>query len=450
MDIAKSPLITDLYQLTMLQAYLEYDMTDTAVFEFFVRKLPPGRNFLIAAGLEPVLEFLAGMCFSAEEIGYLQGTGRFSGKVIKYLEEFRFEGDVDALPEGTVFFPNEPVMRVTAPLPAAQLVETRIISILHLNTLIASKAARCRLAAGGKTLLVDFGLRRAHGAEAGIAAARSSFIAGFAGSSTVMAELLFGIPVYGTMAHSFVEAHGGERRAFLDFARANPGNVTLLIDTYDTMRAAEKTVEIARRLAGEGITVRAVRLDSGDLYDLSVQVRKVLDEGGFPGIGIFASGDIDEYAIRDLLGRGAPINGFGVGTKMDTSADAPYLECAYKLMEYAGIPRFKKSKGKATLPGRKQVFRAFREGIMSGDVIGLEDEELEGFPLLHRYMSNGKITGEQSSLKEIAAHASEQLRALPASLKTLDAGPEYPVGLSSGLRKLHAEVELKLSQTSFL
>jgi len=450
MDLEKSPLITDLYQLTMLQAYLEKEMTDTAVFEFFVRKLPPGRSFLMAAGLEHVLQFLQEMSFSPEEIEYVRGTGRFSEKVINYLERFRFEGEVDALPEGTVFFPNEPLIRITAPLPAAQLVETRIISILHLNTLLASKAVRCRLAAGEKTLLVDFGLRRAHGAEAGIAAARSSYIAGFAGSSTVIAEPLYGIPVYGTMAHSFVEAHSGEKQAYIDFARANPGNVTLLIDTYDTLRGAEKTVAVAKQLAGEGIKVRAVRLDSGDILDLSQKVRRILDEGGFPEIGIFVSGDMDEYSIRELLGKGAPINGFGVGTKMDTSADAPYLECAYKLMEYAGIPRFKKSKGKATLPGRKQVFRNFNEGIMSGDVIGVENEELAGRPLLLKYMGRGKMIGPRPSLKDIACHAAEQMRALPAYLRGLGPGPDYPVELSAGLKKLQDEVELKLSQTSYL
>lgn len=450
MDTEKSPLLTDLYQLTMLQAYLEHGMTDTAVFEFFVRKLPPGRNFLLAAGLEHVLQFLAEMRFSAEEIEYVAGTGRFSDKVVRYLEQFRFDGEVDALPEGTVFFPNEPLIRVTAPLPAAQLVETRVISILHINTLIGSKAARCRLAANDKTLLVDFGLRRAHGAEAGIAAARSSYIAGFAGSSTVIAEPLYGIPVYGTMAHSFVEAHGGEKQAFIDFARANPDNVTLLIDTYDTLKAAEKTIDVARQLAGEGIKVRAVRLDSGDLLGLSLKVREILDAGGFPDIGIFVSGDMDEYSIRGLLEKGAPINGFGVGTKMDTSADVPYLECAYKLMEYAGIPRSKKSQGKATLPGRKQVFREYRDGLMSGDVIGLASEDLRGEPLLRKYMSGGKLTGPMPSLQETAGYAAKQLQTLPGHLRSLEPGPAYPVTLSAGLRKLHDEVDLKLSQTSSL
>lgn len=450
MDTAASPLITDLYQLTMLQAYLEKDMTDAAVFEFFVRRLPPERNFLVAAGLEPALQMLSSLSFSAEEVGYAAGTGRFSDKVIRYLEGFRFDGNVDAIPEGTVFFPDEPVMRITAPLPAAQLVETRIISILHLNTLIASKAARCRLAAGEKTLLVDFGLRRAHGAEAGIAAARSSYIAGFAGSSTVIAEPLYGIPVFGTMAHSFVQAHGGEKQAFIDFSRANPGNVTLLIDTYDTLKAAEKAVDVARQLAQEGITVRAVRLDSGDLLDLSVKVRKILDAGGFPDVGIFVSGDMDEYSISGLLGRGAPINGFGVGTKMDTSADAPYLECAYKLMEYAGVPRFKKSLGKATLPGRKQVFRKCEGGVISGDVIGLEGERLEGQPLLRRYMSSGKITGQLPSLQDTARYVSEQMKSLPGYLKALEPGPAYPVGLSAGVIKLRDEVEARLNQSSSL
>lgn len=447
-DIASSPLLTDLYQLTMLQAYLDNRMEDTAVFEFYIRKLPARRNFLVAAGLESALEFLSSMKFSAEDLEYVASTGRFKKNVLDYLENFRFSGQVDALPEGTVFFPGEPVMRVTAPLPAAQLVESRIINILQLHIMIASKAARCRLAAGEATLLVDFGLRRAHGSEAGMAAARSSYICGFAGSSTVAAEQLYGIPAYGTMAHSFVEAHSGEEDAFMDFARSNPGNVTLLIDTYDSLGGARKTVTAAVKLAAEGIKVRAVRLDSGDLLELSRKVRRILDDGGFPGIGIFVSGDMDEYSIRDLLSAGAPINGFGVGTKMDTSADAPYLECAYKLMEYAGTPRFKKSQGKATVPGRKQVFRSVEGGLFRGDVIGLDHEERAGERLLREYMRDGKIIEKLPSLKDIAQRAAQQMHSLPEGLKSLEAAAPYPVSLSAAVVELQRRAESQLDQKS--
>lgn len=448
MDQAKSPLLTDLYQLTMLQAYLEAGMADAAVFEFYIRKLPQGRNFLLAAGLGPALEYLAGMRFSEGEIDYLSGTGRFSRAVLEYLEDFRFTGDVHALPEGTVFFPGEPLLRVTAPITAAQLVESRIINIMHLHTIIASKAARCRLAASPSTLLVDFGMRRAHGAEAAMAAARSSYIAGFAGSSTVLAGQVYGIPVFGTMAHSFIEAHTGELQAFLDFSRANPGNTTMLVDTYDTVGGALRTVEAARQLAGEGIKISAVRLDSGELLQLSLEVRKALDAGGFPDIRIFASGDIDEYAIRDLLSKGAPIDGFGVGTKMDTSADAPYLECAYKLMEYAGVPRLKKSAAKATLPGRKQVFRVFRGGVMEKDVICLEGEKSGGTPLLRVYMQNGRIVEGLPTLGETARYAAGQVASLPDAHKSLGTAPPYPVQMSARLADLKAEAERRIDQIS--
>ena len=255
------------------------------------------------------------------------------------------------MPEGTVFFETEPVVRVTAPIPEAQLLETRLINILHFETMIASKAVRCVLAAEGKSSLVDFGLRRAHGAEAGLLAARASYIAGFTGTSTVLAEAVYGIPIFGTMAHSFVEAYEREEDAFVDFARTNPDNATLLIDTYDTLRGAEKAAEVAKTLAREAIRVRAVRLDSGDLLTLSKDVRRILDEKGFREIRIFVSGNIDEHAIRTLLTHGAPIDGFGVGTKLDTSADAPYMDSAYKLMEYAGRPRCKTSE-------ERQPFRA--------------------------------------------------------------------------------------------
>src|SRR5882724_6649159 len=287
-----SPLLTDLYQLNMIQAYLDHGKTDTAVFEFFMRKLPARRGFLVAAGLEQVLEFLEGLRFSADEIDWLAHTGRFGQGMLDHLAGLRFTGDVHAMPEGTVFFADEPILRITAPLPQAQLIETRLINIVHFQCLVASKAARMMLAAPSK-LMVDFGLRRAHGAEAGLMAARASYIAGFAGTATVLADKLFGIPIFGTMAHSYVQMHDDEAEAFENFARARPKNLTLLIDTYDTEAAARKVVALAPRLNAAGIKVGAVRLDSGDLVALSKKVRRILDEGGLRDVTIFASGGID-------------------------------------------------------------------------------------------------------------------------------------------------------------
>ena len=359
MELGSSPLLTDLYQLNMIEAYLAYGESRTAVFELFVRKLPARRGFLMAAGLEQALKFLEDLRFSSEEIEWLKSTGRFSARTLAYLADLRFTGDVHALPEGTIFFANEPILRVTAPLPEAQLVEARLINIVHFQTLIASKAARMVLAAPGK-LLVDFGLRRAHGAEAGLMAARASYIAGFAGTATVLAAKLFDIPIFGTMAHSYIQAHDSEAVAFERFAHARPDGLVFLIDTYDTEAAARKVVALAPRLKAAGISISGVRLDSGDLIALSKSVRRILDEGGLGDVTIFASGGLDEDQLVAMAKAHAPIDGFGIGTSLTTSSDAPALDCAYKLQEYAGSPRRKHSAGKATWPGRKQVWRRYR------------------------------------------------------------------------------------------
>ena len=354
MDLSRTPLLTDLYQLNMLAAYLDHGLTDTAVFELFVRKLPARRGFLMAAGLEQALCHLEALSFTEADIATLHDLGSFPDRLLDYLRGLRFTGDVDALPEGTVFFPDEPILRVIAPLPQAQLVETRLINLLHFETVIASKAARLVLAADGKPL-IDFGLRRAHGAEAGMLAARASYIAGFAGTATLAAGIEFGIPVKGTMAHSFIQAHDDEALAFEHFARSRPRDLVLLIDTYDTERAARRVADLAHRLAAEGITVSGVRIDSGDLGEEARKVRQILDVAGLPQITIVASGGLDEDQVLAL--RDAPIDAFGVGTSLTTSSDAPALDCAYKLQEYAGVPRRKRSQGKATWPGRKQVWR---------------------------------------------------------------------------------------------
>ena len=425
-------LLTDLYQLSMLHAYFRGGMEETAVFEFFVRALPPGRAFLVAAGLEQAVEYLEGLHFTEEDLGWVAREGRFERDFVDRLAALRFTGDVDAMAEGTICFADEPILRITAPLPEAQLVESRLINILQLQTLIASKAARVVLAAGER-LVVDFGMRRAHGAEAALLAARAGYLAGLAGTSNVAADVRFGIPVYGTMAHAFVQAHDDEAEAFAAFARADPAHVVLLLDTYDTERAAEKVVALART----GVRVRGVRLDSGDLARHAGKVRAILDRGGLRDVTIFASGDLDEYAVRDLLDAGAPIDGFGVGTRVVTSADAPYLGCAYKLQEYAGRPRRKRSEGKASWPGRKQVWRRYGDdGRMRADVLALADEPPQGDALIAPVMRGGRRIAPLPTLAEARAHAAAELARLPDRLRDLEPAAPHSVVVSERLRAL--------------
>jgi nicotinate phosphoribosyltransferase len=441
---AESPLLTDLYQLNMMQAYVDHDDTQTAVFEFFVRTLPPQRGFLLAAGLEQALDYLENLHFSATDIDWLKSTGRFKQNLLDYLAAFRFEGDVHAMPEGTAFFANEPILRVTAPLPAAQFVETRLINILHFQSLVAAKAARCVLAAAGK-LLVDFGLRRAHGAEAGVMAARASFLAGFAGTATVLAGEQFGIPLYGTMAHSFIEAFDAETAAFETFARARPDNLTLLLDTYDTEAAAHKVVALAPHLKAAGITIRSVRLDSGDLAALSRSVRKILDAGGLAEVAIFASGGLDEDTVAGFVASRAPIDGFGIGTSLTTSSDVPNVDCVYKLQEYAGVARRKKSEKKATWPGRKQVWRRYgADGRMAGDILTVEGDDQVGESLLRPVMKTGRRLQPPEPLSEIKQRAKRELERLPEALRRLGPDAKYPVEVAPALQKLATEVDRRL------
>ena len=436
-----SPLLTDLYELTMLQTYFERGMTDTAVFEFFVRKLPAHRGFLLAAGLEQALGFLSDLRFADNDLEWIRRSGKFSKDLADKLATLRFEGEVHAMPEGTMFFTDEPILRVTAPMPQAQLVETRLINILHFQTLIASKAARVVLAAPGK-LLVDFGLRRAHGAEAGLLSARAGYIAGFAGTSNVLAAAQFNIPAFGTMAHSFIQAHDSEAEAFENFARSHPKNVTLLIDTYDTEAGARKVAALAPRLQAAGIALQAVRIDSGDLAAHAIAVREILDASGLRDVRIFASGSVDEYLIRDFTARGAPIDGYGVGTHLDTSSDAPYLDCVYKIQEYAGRARRKRSTGKVTWPGRKQVFRHYNaDGIMRGDTLTIESDKQDGEALIQPVMRAGRRLAPQETLDTIRARAARELKRLPANLRALDDGAVYPVTVAPKLRTLAEEVD---------
>lgn len=442
MNPSTSALLTDFYQLTMLHAYHVHRMHDTAVFELFVRRMPSSRSFLLAAGLEQGLSFLEQLRFSAEELEWVRGEQRLGREFADYLAHLRFTGDVYAMPEGRVFFPEEPVLRIVAPLPEAQLVETRLINIVQFQSMVASKAARSVLVAPDK-LLVDFGLRRAHGADAGLLAARASYIAGYAGTATVLAAPEFGIPLFGTMAHSFILAHTDEIDAFAHFAQVYPEGATLLIDTYDTEDAARKIVGLARSLARRNAAIGGVRLDSGDLAALAKSVRSIFDGAGLTGIRIFASGNLDEYLIAELLRSGAPIDGFGVGTSLVTSADAPSLDAVYKLQEYSGTPRRKRSAAKATWPGRKQVFRYYgSDGRMQHDVIAAESDEQAGEPLLVRVMANGRRTAPAESLALARKRAATELERLPDGLRGLDAPVQaYPVHIAPSLRRLAHEVD---------
>ena len=436
-------LLTDLYQLNMMAAYLDNGLTDTAVFELFFRKLPPRRGFLMAAGLAQALQFLETVAFSSDNISAIASLGPFSDRFLTYLKSFRFTGDVDAMPEGALFFADEPIIRVTAPLPEAQFVETRLVNLLHFQTVIASKAARMVLAAPGKGL-VDYGLRRAHGAEAGLLAARASYIAGFSGTATAAAGIEFGIPVFGTMAHSFIQAHDDETLAFEHFAHAHPQDLVLLIDTFDTERGAKRVVTLAPGLLAQGITISGVRIDSGNLAEHAVRVRRILDEGGLRGVKIVASGGLDEDALRAFSHAGAPIDSYGIGTSLTTASDAPALDCAYKLQEYAGQPRRKRSEGKATWPGRKQVWRRYDEqGRMIGDVLSLADDRQQGEALLRPVMRGGRRVPALPDLAASRRHAQEQLTRLPQPLARLEPF-EYPVEISARLRDMAVDLDRRM------
>ena len=441
-----SVLLTDLYQLTMLQGYFDRGMEEEAVFEFYVRKLSPNRGFLVAAGLEQALHFLETLQFNGEELEWLASLGRFTPAFLNYLANLRFTGDVHAPPEGTVLFPEEPLIRITAPLPQAQLVESRIINLLHFQTMIASKAARVVLASQGKPL-IDFGMRRAHGAEAALFAARACYLAGYAGTATVLAGKEFGIPVSGTMAHAFVLSHDSEAEAFDHFARSQPNDVVLLIDTYDTEAAARKLIRLAPRLKDDGIAIRAVRIDSGDFDAMTRSVRRILDEGGLSDVKILVSGDMDEFSVRDLVSGGAPIDGFGVGTRVDTSVDAPYLNSAYKLQEYAGKGRRKRSTGKSTWPGRKQAFRTYNaDGRMAGDVLTLDGVPEEGEALIRPVMWGGRRLHDPEPLEASRERTKAELSRLPEPLQRLETEPAYPVTLSPALHRLAQDVDRRMER----
>lgn len=437
-------LLTDLYELTMMQAYLEEGLEGEAAFSLFVRRLPPRRNFLLACGLDDALGYLERLRFSEDALAYLSSLHLFSEGFLRHLGELRFTGDVHAVPEGTPIFAGEPILEVVAPLPVAQLVETAVMNQVHLQVVAASKAARVVAAAQGRTV-VDFGLRRMHGADAGIKVARAAFIAGVDATSNVLAGRLYGIPVAGTMAHSYVQAHDLQLDAFRAFARRYP-RTTLLVDTYDTLQGVRDVVRLAREL-GAAFQVRALRLDSGDLLELSRQARRLLDEAGLQEVELFASGGLDEDAVDRLVREGAPIAGFGVGTAMGVSEDAPTVDIAYKLVSYAGRDRMKLSPGKALLPGRKQVFRMEREGRAERDVLAVHGETFPGRPLLAQVMAGGRRLSAPPRLAGLRASAREELGRLPPRLLGLaPASPPYPVEVSARLAALRDELAASLGR----
>lgn len=423
---ASSALLTDQYELTMAASYFSQEMTAPATFDLFVRSLPPERRFLVAAGLDDALEYLEHLRFTDSDLDYLRSLDTFDEPFLDFLAGFRFSGEVWAMSEGEVCFPSEPLLRVTAPLIEAQIVETALLTTVAHQTGIASKAARVALAAGDRDF-VDFAARRTHGPEAALRGARAAYVAGAAGTSNVLAGKTYGIPVSGTMAHSYVMAFEDERDAFRRFARDFPTKAVLLIDTYDTVEGAHRAVEVAHELAEEGVTIAGVRLDSGDLGALSREVRTVLDEGGLAEARIIASGDLDEHRIAALLADGAPIDSFGVGTQMGVAADAPALGAVYKLVEYDERPVLKLSTGKTTLPGRKQVWRTFDGETLVTDIIGLETEETtSGRPMLAQVMADGTRVGGDSSVKQARERCARALAALPESLRRFEPSDDEP------------------------
>lgn len=430
-------LATDLYQLTMMAGYHASGQTEPRTFELFVRGLPEHRNYLVAAGMEQALEYLAALRFTADEIEWLRGLPALADVprtfFDDYLPAFRFTGEVWALEEGEVFFAHEPILRVTAPAAEAQLVETALVGIITFQTSVASKASRVVTAAGGRTV-IEFGSRRAHGPAAAVHAARAAYIAGCAATSNVEAGRRYGIPVSGTMAHSWVMGFADEIDAFRQYMAIFGGHSTLLIDTYDTVAAA-------RRIAASGLRPSAVRLDSGDLLALAREVRRIFDEAGLGATRILVSGDLDEARIASLVAAGAPIDGFGVGTAISAVSDAPALGGVYKLVETmeggSARPTMKLSAGKRTFPGRKQVWRVTDAGIATYDVIGLDGEAAQdGRPLLVRAMRNGARVLPPTPIDELQARALQRVAQLPEALRSLEPGPPYPVRISAALDAL--------------
>lgn len=438
-------LLTDLYQLTMAACYFDQEMRGEATFSLFIRKYPAQRSYFVAAGLAEALQYLETLRFTAEDLDYLAATGLFQSRFLDYLKNLRFTGEVWALPEGSIFFEDEPILEVSAPILEAQLAETFIINAVSLQTMIATKASRVMYAAGGRPL-VDFSLRRTQGSDAGLKVARASYLAGFAGTSNVLAGKVYGLPIFGTMAHSYITSFPGELEAFRVFARNFPHSATLLIDTYDNISGAHHAVTVAKEMEARGERLEFVRLDSGDMAAISKEVRRILDDNGLDYVRILASGGFDEHKIAGLLADGARIDAFAVGTKMGVSADAPYFDIAYKLVRYADRPVMKLSSGKVTLVDKKQIWRTFDDqGAMQRDVIALRNETIsKGSPRLAPVMTGGRISRPLPTLQENRDSFQDQFARLPEPYKTLQNPARYPVSLSPGLKELQSQVEQQI------
>lgn len=443
-------LFTDLYELTMCASYFDNKKFEAATFDLLIRRLPPNRSYFLFTGLEQVLSFLKQIKYTEEHLNYLRQQG-FKEDFLTYLKDFKFSGEVYAVAEGSIVFPCEPLIRITAPIIEAQLVETFLLNTINMQTMISTKASRVVQAAKGKPV-IEFGLRREHGIDAGIKVARSSYIAGCSGTSNVLAGMVYGIPVFGTMAHSFVMSYEKEIDAFRAFTKTFPNKSTLLLDTYSDFAGAEKAVIVAKELEKAGHKLIGVRIDSGDLAQTSKKIRALLDQNGLEYITIFASGDLDEYKITELQEKDAEINAYGVGTKMGTSTDYPYLDVIYKLSEVGnskGIfsPIMKLSEGKITLPGRKQVYRfTDQKGQYLKDIIALENEQIDGQPLLTKVMDKGKITQNMPTLNEIRTKAANNISMLPEKYKVLTNAAVYPVELSQTLIELIEQLKKKITQ----
>ena len=442
-----SGLFTDLYELTMGQSYFAEGMDATATFSLFMRGYPPDRGYMVAAGVDDALDALSALSFDAASVDYLRSTGIFTADFLDYLAAFRFTGAVRAVPEGTLFFADAPLLEVTAPIIAAQLAETLAINQVQYQSLLATKAARCVQAAQGRSI-ADFAARRTHGAAAALAMARASYLAGFAATSNVLAARRYGIPPAGTMAHSYISGFPDEAAAFRAYARQFPDRSVFLLDTYDTITAAPTAVAVAREMAAAGHRLTAVRLDSGDLDALSRQVRRILDAAGLDDVQILVSGGLDEYEIERLMSAGAPIDLFGVGTRVGVSGDAPWCDLVYKMVAYAGQPVMKLSDGKASLPAAKQVFRQYHpDGTMAGDIIALADESndaIPGTPLLTDAIVNGKRIIPRQPLAETRQRVADSLASLGAEYRRLRQPARYPVTHSPALQRLTQETRERI------
>jgi len=434
-------LFTDLYELTMSQAFFRQGMSATATFSLSTRTYPPNRAYFVSAGLEDVLDYLSNLNFSGRAIDYLRVTGIFTDDFLEYLGGVRFTGSVRAIPEGRLYFTDEPAVEITAPLIEAQLVETFIINQVNLQSILATKAARCVWAAQGRGI-ADFASRRTQGTDAALKMARASYIAGFSSTSNVLAASLYGMPPAGTMAHSFISSFPSELDAFRAYATSFPDQTILLLDTYDTIAGTWNAVEVAKGMETDGKKLMGVRLDSGDFDELSRQVRKILDDSGLGYVKILASGGLDEYELETLVNNGAPIDLFGVGTKAGVSADAPWSDMAYKLVCFDGRPVMKLSPDKVSLPGGKQVFRTKDAvGMFAKDIVALDDEHLPGgLPLLEEVMKDGKRTSPPATLDDVRKRFQEDFSSLDERYKILNNPPRFPVAISGKLELLKAQV----------